>query len=81
MVVGLEEVVGRQTRLDAQAEVDHPLPLRCDHFVEQTLDLVGRVPADTASFPRARAPRDGGARPDRADRSRRDPVPPASLAA
>ena len=41
MIVGLEEVVGAETRLDSARELDHAIPLGRDHLVQQPVDSVG----------------------------------------
>jgi hypothetical protein len=43
VVVGLEQVVGAESRLDAAGEGDETLPLGRDHLVQEIFDLVRLV--------------------------------------
>jgi len=40
VIVGLEQVVGSEARLEPPCEREKPLPLGRDHFFEQLLDAV-----------------------------------------
>ena len=83
MVVWLQQVVGRQTRLDAASEIDDALPLGRDHLVQDALDLAGVVgrghlyrPAGAGSGGRGRAP----SRPSLSVQTRTRLRPPAFAA-